>query len=403
MPRTLVTFLGKGRDNPLTGYRKARYRFQDTERETAFFGLALAEYLNPDHLVILGTSGSQWDLLVESVAADARREMDRMELTAAVTAGSVTQELLDRIREFLCASLKRDVMPCLIPHGKDAAEQAGILERVAGTVPKGSVSFDLTHGYRHLGMVGFLSAFMLERIGKLKVEGLWYGALDMTREGVTPVLRLDGLARLQAWIDALDRFAANGDYAVFAPLLEEDGVSRDRTGALRMAAYYESIHNVPDALRELKTFLPVLEGQLPGASGLFQKRLQERLNWVQAASLEQHQRRLAFQHLNRGDYVRAAIFGWEAVITRECLQRNLNPEDYRDGRAEAEEMFESEIQQDLHEDWKRRAYWTLKNLRNALAHGVTARNGRYRELLQDPARLRRELQVCLQRLLDACP
>jgi hypothetical protein len=28
------------------------------------------------------------------------------------------------------------------------------------------VSFDLTHGFRHLAIVGMLSAFMLERIGK---------------------------------------------------------------------------------------------------------------------------------------------------------------------------------------------------------------------------------------------
>jgi CRISPR-associated DxTHG motif protein len=34
------------------------------------------------------------------------------------------------------------------------------------------VSFDLTHGFRHLGMVGMLSAFMLERIGRVAVRSL---------------------------------------------------------------------------------------------------------------------------------------------------------------------------------------------------------------------------------------
>lgn len=62
-------------------------------------------------------------------------------------------------------------------------------------MPNGQVSFDLTHGFRHLGMVGFLSAYMLKRVRDLSVRDLWYGALDMSRDGVTPVLRLDGLVR----------------------------------------------------------------------------------------------------------------------------------------------------------------------------------------------------------------
>ena len=86
--------------------------------------------------------------------------------------------------------------PHLIPFGENSEEQYAILDVVAEAVPKGAVSFDLTHGFRHLGMVGFLSAFMLERISSLNVRGLWYGALDMTRDGITPVLKLDGLVRV---------------------------------------------------------------------------------------------------------------------------------------------------------------------------------------------------------------
>jgi CRISPR-associated DxTHG motif protein len=59
----------------------------------------------------------------------------------------------------------RAVAPRLIPFGRDAAEQREILETIATAVPNGEVSFDLTHGFRHLGMVGFLSAFILGRVG----------------------------------------------------------------------------------------------------------------------------------------------------------------------------------------------------------------------------------------------
>jgi CRISPR-associated Csx2 family protein len=397
MPRTLVTFLGKGRDNKETGYRKARYCFPDKVRESTYFGLALTDYLQPDTLVILGTSGSQWDLLVENLAAGDENQQERLELIDAVVSSHVGQELLERVKPLLEKCLGRRVLPLLIPFGKDEQEQAQILERVAESVPKGTVSFDLTHGFRHLGMVGFLSAFMLERIGKFQVDGLWYGALDMTENGETPVIRLDGLMKIRRWIDALDRFAANGDYSVFSSLLEEDGVPQDRVNHLRMAAYFESIHRVPDALRHLKSFLPVLSEPLQGASGLFQNKLRERLKWVQATSLEEHQRRLAYLHLNRGDFVRAAIFGWEAVVTKECVARGLNPEDYRNGRGEAEKQLKEELSKGKHED-RGDAYRTLRNLRNALAHGVAPRNREIRKLLEQPSKLRQELQACLQRL-----
>ena len=70
MNHTLVTFLGRTRQDPNTGYQRAKYRFpnEDAPRETPFFGMALAGHLRPDAAVILGTSGSQWSVLVEHLA-----------------------------------------------------------------------------------------------------------------------------------------------------------------------------------------------------------------------------------------------------------------------------------------------------------------------------------------------
>ena len=99
----------------------------------------------------------------------------------------------------------RPVVPCLIPFGRNESQQYKILSVIADNVPEGTVDFDLTHGFRHFGMIGFLSTFMLARIRELNVNHLWYGALDMTQDGITPVLRLDGLDRVRQWVDALNR------------------------------------------------------------------------------------------------------------------------------------------------------------------------------------------------------
>ena len=399
MSHTLVTFLGKSRESKDTGYRKTVYRFPDgTKDETAFFGLALSRYLKPDTIVILGTCSSQWGVLVSHLAEEGEAEDARRRLLKAEADGAVTRPLLDDVAPLMKRSVGCDVYPRLIPFGKDADEQYDILNAIADAVPKnGTASFDLTHGFRHLGMVGFLSAFMLERVRNLSVRDLWYGALDMTRDGVTPVLKLDGLTRVRRWTDALDRFDATGDYGVFAQLLIDDGVPEDKADCLRDAAFYERTFNVRIAARKIGAFRPMLANPLAGASGLFQRRLADRLRWATASSLAEQQRKLAHQYLNRGDFVRAAMFGREACVTHLCEAGGVSTAEYSQEREEAIKKFTKELKGE-----KKGAYWKLAKIRNSLAHGTPphSRDEQSKSALNDPDRLHRMLKTSLDRFFQ---
>ena len=402
MSHTLVTFLGKGRESRTTGYRETVYQFPDgtTTERTAFFGMALSRHLEAGAVVILGTRSSQWDVLVEHFAAEGDDEDARLELLDAIAEQAVGQGLLHRLAPLMERAVGRTVIPRLIPFGQDAGEQYDILGAIAEVVPNGDVSFDLTHGFRHLGMVGFLSAFMLERVRNLTVRDLWYGALDMTRENITPVLKLDGLARVRRWVDALDRFDATGDYGVFAPLLIEDGVPEDKARCLTRAAFYERVLNVSGARQRLRTFLPALDEKLPGASGLFQRRLAERLRWAKESDLAEQQRKLAYQYLKRHDFVRAAMLGYEGYVSRLCSERGASNTEFSPERQEAVKAFEVELKGREHLEPKVKGYRALRSIRNALAHGTRDREERYRAMLSDPDRLHRELEAALQRLFD---
>ncbi len=394
---TLVTFLGKGQDNKRTGYRPATYCFPDnSEKETPFFGLALADYLDADRLVILGTSGSQWGVLVENLAE--RGEEERiLNLIEAEIANTVDQGMLDDLADVMSRATGRTVLPRLIPFGKNKEEQYRILDTVAASVSNGTVNFDVTHGFRHLGMVGFLSAFMLERVRNLQVAHLWYGALDMTDSGKTPVLKLDALTRVQRWVDALNRFDAIGDYGVFAPLLIEDGVPPDRARCLEMAAFFERTSNDRDTKRKLDTFLPVLNKPLTGVSGLFQNTLKGRLEWVKEQGRATRQYKLALQHLERADFVRAAIFGLEAFITQECSNRNRDPDKRKDREEVTKELSTAgQLSGDKYE-----AYQTLNALRNTMVHGTRPKKLYALEShLGDCKKLRAVMKRKLTRLLD---
>lgn len=394
----LVSFLGRGRDNPQTGYREATYRFSDGRTDTtAYFGLALARHLAPDRLVLLGTAGSMWDVLVESLPGiGGEDDALRLELMDAVAAQRVDQALLDTVAPLVERALGRSVQLLRIPFGRDEAEQRAILDTIAQAAPSGQVSLDLTHGFRHLPMLGLLSAFVLDGLGR-EVAGLYYGALDMAEDGQAPVLRLDGLIAVQRWVDALASFEASGDYSLFAPLLVIDGVPADKARCLQEAAFFERTFNVSDAARKLNSFLPVLDAPLPGASGLFQQRLKERLAWVREGDLAGHQRKLAFEHLKRGDYVRAVIFGYEGLLTRLCLEQVRDPLKFAERKTVADE-FGRELRDGEHADWKRNAFRTLSHLRNALAHGTPPHGEHLRRVLRDAQALRREIEACLNRL-----
>ena len=401
MRHTLVTFLGRTPRTDAGGYRQATYRFPNGfERRSAYFGLTLTEYLKPDRVVILGTPGSMWSVLVEDMATQGDGEGARIELMEAEEQQAVSRELLDRIEPLMRRAIGCDVAPRLIPFGRDAEEQYNILDGIEDVLQAGQASFDLTHGFRHLGMVGFMSAFMLERVRKLRVEGFWYGALDMRdREtGVTPVLKLDGLMHVRRWVDALDRFDANGDYGVFAPLLIEDGVPADKARFLERAAFHERTLNLSGAAQEIRNFAPVLNAPLAGASELFRKPLRERIDWARATGLAEQQRRLAFKHLERGDFIRTAIFGWEALTTRECDRRGFTAGDFSLGRKPAIDAFEEEIGNDRQHP-EREAFHRLRTVRNALVHGNPPNSAKARSLLKDPERLHRALEEALRALL----
>ena len=455
---TFVTFLGRGQQDRDTGewvYREATYEFPDTPskekpKRTDFFGLALAEHIKPDRVIILGTSGSQWGVLVDKLASEGEEEDARIKLLEAEENQTVDYEMLEHFKLLMRRTVKpknAEVVPLLIPFGKDEKEQYQILKIIAKNVPDGSVSLDLTHGFRHLGMIGFLSAFMLARIGNLEVRNLWYGALDMTprdgcKKGITPVLKLNGLDRVRSWLNALNRFNASGNYGVFVKLLKDDKVSKDKAEHLKKAAFYERTHNLFRAEQEILAFWPALEEPMQGASALFKDGLRECLAWVNESTAAKKQGKLARQYLERRDYVRAAAFGWESLVTKECERKRETELWDRDVRERqdvrnAVQQWEARIrkeckekcldpikvnnQLDESERWPmpilaveapgthRAACEDLNDIRNILVHGIPPespdeterrdRRERVESMLEEEGKLREVLKNAFEHLL----
>jgi len=124
---------------------------------------------------------------------------------------------------------------------------------------------------------------------------------------------------------------------------------------------------------------------------MFRQTLLDRLDWTSNASLENRQRKLAYKHLARGDYLRAAIHGFESVITTQCEQRGLTAGDYGAGRKPARDAFEDELKRHDRGTDRAEAYWRLKAIRDTMAHGSPPTDKRDRKVLKDEDRLSRAL------------
>lgn len=370
---SLISLLGKGKNDPVTGYKTARYRFDDgSVHEEPFFGLALARYIQPQRLIVAGTAGSMWDVLLQQQAAEDETVLQLME---AVEQEAVTQALLSSCEPHLSRHLGVPVTCLLIPYARNEEEQASILLNLADVLSaREPVVIDVTHGFRHLPMLALVAARYLSRVRQVKIEELYYGALEMTAQNETPVLRLGSLLQMLDWVESLATYEKDGDYGVFAPLLERDGMPHEKAALLQKAAFFERTGNPVRAAETLRSVFEAISQHMGALGGLFRDSLTQRVSWFRNNGRSAWEQSLSDAYLERGDYLRAATYLYESLITRATVDSGSDPNNFADRKA-AYEPFRNESSRDL------------EFLRNSMAHGIRPMGKRSAQHLQSQAAL----------------
>jgi CRISPR-associated Csx2 family protein len=318
---------------------------------------------------ILGTSGSMWDVLILEQGDTSGREAQWDELANAVNNDAVTQSQLSAVEDLLNGQESRRYQLRLIPYGFNDREQIDILRALTeGLDATQNIILDITHALRHLPMLGLLSAFYLRAATDAKIEGIYYGALERTdkRSGLTPVLRLDGLLKLYDWIRALEQFNKDGDYSSFKALFNREGLPGDLLGE---AAFLERIANASLGSQKLNSAMQQIDNaELSPAASLFAPLLKTRTAWRNGGDRAARERALASDYLSRRDYLRATQFGFESLVSSAVWANKRNPNNM-DDREEAERsLYDVQSRESAAETPGN--FKTIKNLRNALAHGV---------------------------------
>lgn len=407
MPTILITFLGKT-DN----YDTIPYQFTDgtPSEEESNFHFALRTYLSPDKTVVLGTPSSTWHSLFQKEGEtpdeyrDTRNRLQRIVKDNEDYPIEQEQDLKQTdewqaLAAFLATTYSETEIG-IIPYGQNEQEQIDILQKVNEFVAVGdTVYLDITHGFRHLPMLVVLVALYLQRTKQVTIKGIYYGASELCGKGgsdYAPVLELQGLLRIAEWVSGLDQFGKDGDYSVFADLLEKDNFKG--TKKLKKAAFFERNFNIEDAQKVLSEVHPTLD-QLNGLSGLFQKPLQYQLDWHQQDGENPYARqydRAQFFFKNR-DYIRAVAFAFEAYITKNMT---ANYHDYKEREKIKNQLLN-----------KNNNFYILRGLRNHLVHGHSKDENQMddkeqkawlqvKSWLKDEDKLRENLTSLLKRLFQ---
>ena len=172
-------------------------------------------------------------------------------------------------------------------------------------------------------------------------------------------------------------------------MLAADGMEKGRADLLARAAYFERTNNPVKAREKLTDVFRAVEAHRGALGELFGGTLARRISWFRGPMRNDWELTLADAYRERGDYLRAATFMYEAFVTGACNERRGNPNDF-DDRKSAYASARDETP----------AVRQLEHLRNALAHGVRPRSANEARTLDDETRLRSALATLRKNLFQ---
>ncbi|MDO5679478.1 MAG: TIGR02221 family CRISPR-associated protein [Pelistega sp.] len=392
---SLISFLGKS----VTGYRNATYHFDDGYQVSVpYFGLGLVQKIKPKRLILVGTPSSMWDVFF----ADQNNQDDALlsELFEASHSGTVDENLLSKCSDVLEEQLGCEVVSILIEFSKDEREQVALLAKLSEVIADNeTLAIDVTHSFRHLPMLAMVASRFLEKTRNISTESIYYGALEMTDPitKLTPVIELNGLLKMLDWVDALASFEKSGDFSDFTSLYEREGLNQ-LAGLLEQASFYERTNQIAQARKPLQAFL----AQEANASqspiiDLFSPGIRKRVEWAQEAKISERQSSVAMYYLDKGDYLRAATLGYEAVLTKIIQQQpgNSDVQNYSVREKIKNQIRDKSIVLSPEE---LASLKNLSNTRNALAHGSRSTDGTIQKAMSTEKELRDFLAEALAQL-----
>jgi CRISPR-associated Csx2 family protein len=402
----LVMFLGRPsgpivHEQGTNRYKTTTYRFDDgRDYTTSVFGVALFNWLREtcdeqiESLHVFGTSGSQWDSLIELVQdvndLDDTRQGQYLELVEAVSKQLVNDDHLNKTASALRDALGVVTHCHLVSAEVSLSDQYNLFRELATVCDRNDrLYMDVTHGFRHFPMLGINSALFFRQLLSVNIEGIYYGQIDGF------VVKLAALDEIAEWTAALSIFERTGLLGPIADLYATAGLNEQASPLSTLAFHLATSRHtrLADSARQAVSALgKAVEHPIHEVIGpQLVRTLRERfLRDTHVAFIE---RRLAAQALESRDWTQAAINLYESLLSAAIGDPRQRGD--RHARTDADKAFKDQSPLEYAD---MNMFHELKNLRNIFAHGndADAGNARQRDLANNLNRCRQFLEEAAQ-------
>src|SRR5690606_4843033 len=162
-------------------------------------------------------------------------------------------------------------------------------------------------------------------------------------------------------------------------LLARDGMPAAKADLLQQAAFFERTGNPVKAREKLGSVFDSVGAHQGALGGLFTDTLSKRVSWYRRPTRADWELSLADTYLERGDYLRAATYLYEAGVTAAAQKHQADINDFDARRA----AYELERTDDSRQ---------LEYLRNSMAHGLRTRDGKLAPSLASQQALKEKLR-----------
>ncbi len=401
--KILMSFLGRVSPDENGTYKRVSYEIEgEVSNPSALFAIALEERLRPDKTVIFGTPTSGWDMLIddallERVQGDETEIYSELELIQRkAKVGPLAQADLDELTNLLTKAFSVEFLLRIIPNGFDELEQLQLLKLMANEVGlRDRVHIDVTHGFRHLPMLALTSALHLQSVKDASIDGLWYSVFQGSQFPAKAV-KLTGLLTIADGVRALAMFDKDGDYTSLSKLFEKsEPAGSNLSELLKTAAFYENTLNFNGAraqILKLNSAIAQHRNNLSVELQLIIPEIERRTSWAESPDVVDRMTKIVRRSLNNGDYLRAALVLFEAIITSACEDRGVSVSNF-----ESRKIVQGELEEYLVETRSTALpyYSELKSIRNSLAHGNEAPSSNVARILGDRVSLGKNLSETL--------
>lgn len=245
-----------------------------------------------------------------------------------------TPEAADKTWPYIAALNDPRIEPVPIPKGESTAELWDLFDKIAERIHEGeTVVFDITHGLRSLPFLVFLFAAYLKSAKRVKIEAIYYGALelaDFKNDKPAPVIDLSEFVIMLDWLTAVNQFLYTGNARYLAARLRDHSQAdllplADNVREIALGLELLRPRDIVNASNTLPEHLKAVQGSLPKPFGVIVQPLEKAYAQFGIASTNgatqhlQSQLRMINWYLEKQHFVHALSMAREWVVSMLCV------------------------------------------------------------------------------------